>query len=120
MTDLLDSDGILLDYVSFLKKFNLGCPPKEYRTVCRAIPLALRQLICNIMLYIEVKPVLPNLKIGNCNMNDSKCNNKVISLNFKLIIFHELHDSGRHLQTFHGDRSLMEKAFSKFVKFPQK
>lgn len=117
VTDLLDSSGALLDYVSFSKIHNLDCPIKEYRKVCRAIPLALRQLIRNTMFYSDVNPALPNLKIGNCHLNDSKCNNKFISMNFKSILFHGF-DSGRHLQAFHRDRSLVEKVFSKFIKWP--
>lgn len=38
-------------------------------------------------------------------------------MNFKTILFYEF-DSGRHLQAFHWDQSLIEKAFSKFIKWP--
>lgn len=117
VTDLLDLSGALLDYVSFSKRHNFNCPLKEYRKVCCAIPLALRQLIRNTMLHSEVNPALPNLKIGNCILNDSKCNNKFISVNFKSILFQGF-NSGRYLQALHGDQSLMEKAFSKFIQWP--
>lgn len=117
VTDLLDSDGALLDFVSFLKRHNLDCPLKHCRKACHAIPLALKQLICNTLLYSDVKPALPSLKMGNCNLNDSKCNNKFIGVNFKSIPFHEF-DLSRRLQAFHGHQSLMEKAFSEFVKWP--
>lgn len=36
-------------------------------------------------------------------------------MNFKSILFHEF-DSGRRVQAFHGDQSLVEKVFSEFVK----
>lgn len=56
------------------------------------------------MLYSEVQPALSNLKIGNCNLNDSKCNNKFISANFKSILFHDF-NSGKHLQAFNGEET---------------
>lgn len=69
VTDLLDSNGALLDYVSFLKRHNLDCPLKDTRKVCHAIPLA--QLLCNTLLHSNIKPTLPSFKIGNFNLNDS-------------------------------------------------
>lgn len=121
VTDLLDSNGALLDFVSFLKRNNLDCPLKHYRKACHAIPLALKQLICNTLLYSDVKPALPSLKMGNCNLNDSKCNNKFISVNFKSIPFHEF-DLGRRLQAFTGISHSWKKRFRNLLSglFPQK
>lgn len=103
--------------MSFLKKYKVICRQKKYWQVCHAIPSALSQLIYNFFLYSEIKAVLLNLKNGNCNLNDSKGDNEVISATFISLLFHEYH-SGKYLQFLNGDtQPIMSKAYSKFVKW---
>lgn len=79
----------LLDYKlvdSFTNKHYLPCTQKEYRQVYKDVPVAIRQLIYNTMVFSTVKPVLPNLKIGK---SDRKLGNKVINTIFKLFFFYD-------------------------------
>lgn len=116
--DVMDSDGRLLDYRAWLEKYDLNCTQREYNKICKAIPLPLIQLIQNVLLYLNVELVLPKLMINDCYLSDKKCNNKLISVALKSIIFH---DYNRGITAQVSDKvtvSMMEKAHSKYIKWP--
>jgi len=71
---MLNSHGDPTDFPSFIRKFKVVCCYKDFEKVCKAIPLALIQLIQNVIRYSKVTFSLPTLNVNECNLVDSKCN----------------------------------------------
>lgn len=114
VTDLMDCKGILLDYTSFVERFNINCTLREFQRICKAIPIALIQLIQNTLTYSDVTPVLPNLVIGHHNLVDKKFNNRIVTDAFKSKLFYDYNKNNVLVNSFY----MREKAFSKYVKWP--
>jgi len=71
--DILDINGEILQLQDLKNKFNnIQCSLKEYRTICKAIPMNLIQQIKNTIIFSNVQIKLPNLTIGELNMMDKK------------------------------------------------
>lgn len=118
VTDLLDCNGNILDYKTFVDKYNFNCCHREFKKVCKAIPIPLIQLIKSVLMYANVKAVLPNLVIEECNLYDRKCNNTLISTVLKSRVFHDYY-RGVHIQVSESiTLSITDKAFSKYIKWP--
>ena len=116
--DLLDRNGNLLDFLSFVEKYNVKCSYKDFKKVCRAIPLSLIQLIRNTLLYSEVTASLPALKVNDCNLIDVKCNNKLITKAMKQKIYHDYNRALPKKLPSIDNQSMMTNAHSKFIKWP--
>ncbi len=86
VVDLLDETGQIIQHNAFMEKFEIKCSFRDFNTLCKAIPFALKQLIQNTLTYSKVSVKLPELKIGEVYIGDKKCNNKVIGnvLKYKL------------------------------------
>ena len=62
VTDLLDCNGNILDDHTFILKYDFPCQ-REFNRFCKAIQLPLIILIKNVLLYSNVKTLLPSLVI---------------------------------------------------------
>uniref|UniRef100_A0A3B3HKX7 Reverse transcriptase domain-containing protein n=1 Tax=Oryzias latipes TaxID=8090 RepID=A0A3B3HKX7_ORYLA len=112
--DLMRTDGRLLSYYEFVTKHKIKDSSNCYNKVCKAIPIPLLNLIQNILQYNEIKPQLSELKINNIPLKDKKCNNKLITLTFKQLIFCNFSINNRcDLET-----TQMNKSFSLYTKYP--
>ncbi|XP_014881606.1 uncharacterized protein LOC106942783 [Poecilia latipinna] len=114
VTDLMGSDGLLLNHRDFIIKFNLNCSCNEYLKLCKAIPVGLIHLIQNTLRYSKVAASLPKLKVGEYIVTDRKCNNALLVTAFKSKFFNDYNNY--FLVT--PNLSIIEKAFSMFVKWP--
>lgn len=56
VAQLLNSDGLLLNYYEFLAKFQIPVPPKEYAIVFDAIPSGALMLLRGSILDATVAP----------------------------------------------------------------
>ena len=67
INDLLDDNGQILNYASFINKYNVNMSPFIYMSIIDAIPREWRQLIktCNFPPYIIHNNELPHLKIND-------------------------------------------------------
>ena len=75
---LMDKDGNILNHTNFNLKFKINCSYKQYSIVIKAVPVALFNLIRETLKYSAVTPVLDNLFIGEYDLLDRKCNNKIL------------------------------------------
>ena len=98
-------------------KYNFLCCQREFKRICKAIPLPLIILIKNIWLYSNVKAVLPSLVIGKLNLSDRKFN-KLIGIVLKSRIYHDYHREARIKGPDSAVLSITHKAFYKFIKWP--
>lgn len=89
VTDLMDKNGDLLQFNSFVKKFNLKCSYREFNQISRAIPLRLKFMIKNILTNSNVTVKIPELKIGELKFGERKCNNKILGRVFKEKLFYD-------------------------------
>lgn len=76
VTDLMDNKGLFLELDSFKEKYNIQCSYREYNKICQAIPVPLIQQIQNTLTYSRVMITLPDIKIGNIQIGEKKCNSK--------------------------------------------
>ena len=114
---MLNSHGDPLDFPSFIRKFKVVCYYKDFEKVCKAIPLALIQLIKNVIRYSKVTFSLPTLNVNECNLVDSKCNNKIINDGMRQKIYFDYNrESFKKYPT--ANCKTMTFAHSKFVKWP--
>ncbi len=90
VTDLLDDTGTIIDFISFLNKYDLNCHA-EFMKVCKAIPLPLIHLIKSALMYGDIEIALPVLVIEEYGLLDKKCNNKFITSVFKTRSFIDYH-----------------------------
>lgn len=88
--DLMDKNGSLLQFNSFVDKFNLKCSYREFNQISRAIPLPLKFMIKNILTNSNVTVKLPELKIGELKFGEGKCNNKILGSVFKEKLFYDI------------------------------
>lgn len=61
--DIMDSNGIFLEYQSFIYKYVLISTYRDDHSVIKAVPLALARLIQNIVTNSDITPILPKLLI---------------------------------------------------------
>ena len=75
---------------SFKEKFDIQCSYRKYSKICHAVPAPIIQQIQNTLSHSEVRIILPDIRIGQIQIGDNKCSNKVIRNKFKEILFHDL------------------------------
>lgn len=114
VTDILDEQGNLLEFITFKNKFNIQSSLREYKKICKAIPLALLKLIQNYLQYSREGIRLPKLQLSQISVKDKKCNNKYINKIFKRRLFH---DFDRNAKLRHCNDKLTS-AYIKFMKWP--
>ena len=84
---LLDNNGDILTYNSFIVKYNLVCTEKQYKVVIKAIPQAMILLTKGMLTYSVIIPQEPSLFIEGETFPDKKCNNKFIRTALNSICF---------------------------------
>lgn len=70
------------------------------------------------MMYNNSSSVLPNLLIEQCILTDKKCNNKCIGSFLKAKMFHDYNRRVTRLGSDSVTSSTLDKAHSKFIKWP--
>lgn len=114
--DILDVNGEILQLKDFKNKFNnIQCSLKEYKKICKSIPVNLIQLIKNTISFSNVQIKLPNLTIGELNITDKKCDNKYLNKAFKGYIYH---DYDRKIKLKILDNPTIAEKHWKFIKWP--
>ena len=116
VTDLMDENGNLLQFNSFVEKFHLKCSYREFNQISRAIPLPLKYMIKNILINSNVSVKLPDLKIGELKFGERKCNNEVLGSVFKEKLFHDIKKSTKIKIT--DDEVTLTKTFCSYLKWP--
>ncbi|KAK2840935.1 hypothetical protein Q7C36_012514 [Tachysurus vachellii] len=74
----LDDNGNLLLYREFCEKYQLQCSVNVYNRMIRAIPIVVRLMVREDILFSKVSPELRQLSLEGCDFCDKKCTNRVI------------------------------------------
>ena len=92
----LEDNGNLLLYREFCEKFQLQCTVIFFNRMIRAIPIPLRLMVKEDMLYSKISPQLRQLSLEGYDFCD-KCTNKVIkfTLFINLIIPVDMEKAGK-------------------------
>ncbi len=98
-----------------MEKFEIKCSFRDFNTLCKAIPFALKQLIQNTLTYSKVSVKLPELKIGDVYIGDKKCNNKVIGNVLKYKLFSDFNTPSK-LKQFENE--IFKNKFCNYLKWP--
>lgn len=80
---LFDESGNMLSYEQFMSVHNFPIPFKEFKSLTRAIPNGLVQLVKNHSCYGENHMIQPLLMLDGIELTDKKCNNKHIRQTFQ-------------------------------------
>ncbi len=115
VVDLLDETGQIIQHNAFMEKFEIKCSFRDFNTLCKAIPIALKQLIQNTLTYSKVSVKLPELKIGDVYVGDKKCNNKVIGNVLKYKLFSDFNTPSK-LKQFENE--IFKNKFCNYLKWP--
>ena len=113
--DLMDDHGNFLHFNTFKDKFDVQCSYREFSRTCKAIPLALIQLIQNTLSQSRIKVDIPELKINQLHISDRKCNNKFIGKAFKCKMFYDYTRTAKI--RINNDLCSTDKYF-KYLKWP--
>lgn len=89
VTDLLDDQGNFLTFMDFKIKYNIQGSLREFNKVCKAIPVALLNMIKSHLQNYQRQTRLPKLQLNQININNKKCNNNIINKILKGKIFHD-------------------------------
>ncbi|KAF7650888.1 hypothetical protein LDENG_00119260 [Lucifuga dentata] len=114
---LVDRSGDLLSYNNFCLKYNLVCNRSEFKSITKAIPKSILNLIKGILTNpTPICPHLPQLLIGGCDFNEIKIPNKTIRNNFNYISYPSLSFRNSISQFYGKDTITMLR--TKYLKFP--
>ncbi|KAF7643665.1 hypothetical protein LDENG_00235560, partial [Lucifuga dentata] len=114
---LVDRSGDLLSYNNFCLKYNLVCNRSEFKSITKAIPKSILNLIKGILTNpTPICPHLPQLLIGGCDFNEIKIPNKTIRNNFNYISYPSLSFRNSVSQFYGKDTITMLQ--TKYLNFP--
>uniref|UniRef100_A0A3P9J195 Reverse transcriptase domain-containing protein n=1 Tax=Oryzias latipes TaxID=8090 RepID=A0A3P9J195_ORYLA len=116
VSDLMDTEGNLLDYEQFCLKHNFNPPISEFLKVRNSLPREFVFLTRNTMTHLKIKPQLATLSIEGCPLMDRKCNNSFIRNWFIERFFPGRQNKNNILQKF--EQNVVTKLRTDFMKLP--
>ena len=109
------STSLLPPHLFNTTPLDVQCSYRELSRTCKAIPLALIQLIQNTLSQSRIKVDIPELKINQLHISDRKCNNKFIGKAFKCKMFYDYTRTAKI--RINNDLCSTDKYF-KYLKWP--
>lgn len=90
ITDIFDSHGQVLTFSDFKTTFSIQSSIRDFKNVCKALPVALLNFIQNYLHYSARQRTLPKIQLNQISLNDKKCKYNTINKTFKGKLFHNL------------------------------